>query len=408
MKKIKAHLVESRNQLDEAYARRVEGKDRLLYVLSKVGRPLTRRLRALVASQSMLRAYGRIVRDKTGVSLWQQARQQYHAAVQHRLPPRQYYLYAIYNDAGRMSQYVSKEEWGILVETLLAKQGTAERIILDDKRATEKHLRQHGLPTIPVLAEFEDGKMIPREWNGESPFPAHDLFSKPVTAKGGEGARRWFGQPDGRYQTEEGDYVTYDELLKRLGKQSKRRPLLLQQRIANHEDLRTLTGPTLASVRLITVRKPEQAAEYLTGFVSLPLGDVIGSNAGFDVARAPIERTTGSLGAAFNRNDIARIMEPLRKHPVTRKRIAGFQLPDWSDAVELATSAHNTLRNIAFIGWDIGLTEHGPIIIEGNSAPGANSIQITHKTPIGATRFPEFYVANLEYLAEANQETVHS
>ena len=125
-----------------------------------------------------------------------------------------------------------------------------------------------------------------------------------------------------------------------------------------------------------------------------------GSNSRFGVLRGPIDRETGQLGAVYDRNNIARIMEPISTHPVTGETIDGFQLPHWEEAVELAIEAHGTLPKIALVGWDIGLTPEGPVIIEGNSTPGANSPQITHKKPWGATRFPELYRENLRHVKE--------
>lgn len=45
-------------------------------------------------------------------------------------------------------------------------------------------------------------------------------------------------------------------------------------------------------------------------------------------------------------------------------------VPGVREAVELALAAHRTLPRIYTIGWDVAVTEDGPIIIEGNADYG--------------------------------------
>jgi hypothetical protein len=229
-----------------------------------------------------------------------------------------------------------------------------------------------------------------------------------VNVFSGKGARRWHIRPDGRYLSENGSVVSQQELLNELKRQSEQRPVLLQLRVANHDRLRMLCGDTLVSIRIITMRPPGGPPRYLIGCISLPIGDVIASNARFSVLHAPIDEHTGRLGAAFNRKDLTKIMEPVPVHPVTGERIEGFQLPHWDQAVALALEAHKTLPTIALVGWDIALTPDGPVIIEGNSTPGPNSPQIAHKMPWGATDFPELYIANMEFATRSSHDKASS
>lgn len=402
--RIRQLITKFRKRTDEEYARRISGAEKLFYLAAKAGRPLTRPTTKLQACITALRTYGSTVKEATGVPLTQQFAQQLEGAIRCGLPPKAYYLYAIYNDVERMGEYIPQDDWWQLLDRLLTAQETDEGALLDDKRKGEAHFVEHGLPTIRSLAVIEDGHIQPRRWGGQSPLPAQDLFSKPVDAAFGKGARRWHIQPNGRYRAEDGSVVSQDELLDQLKRQSEARPILLQPLVSNHDRLRILMGDTLVSLRIITMRRPRAEARYLIGYISLPIGDVIGSNARFGVLRAPIEEATGRLGAAYDRNDIARTAEPIPVHPATGERIGGFQLPLWEEIVDLALQAHDTLPTIALVGWDIALTPGGPVIIEGNSTPGANSPQITHKMPWGATDFPELYIANLECATRPSRE----
>ena len=40
------------------------------------------------------------------------------------------------------------------------------------------------------------------------------------------------------------------------------------------------------------------------------------------------------------------------------------------EAVELVKKAAEVVPQVGYVGWDVGISENGPVIIEGNSFPG--------------------------------------
>lgn len=64
------------------------------------------------------------------------------------------------------------------------------------------------------------------------------------------------------------------------------------------------------------------------------------------------------------------------RHVDTGEMITGFQIPYWKEVLELTESALRFIDGIDFIGWDVAITENGPIIIEGNSKPALGDIQL--------------------------------
>jgi len=58
------------------------------------------------------------------------------------------------------------------------------------------------------------------------------------------------------------------------------------------------------------------------------------------------------------------------EHPMTGEAIVGFQVPFYREAVELVLEAAMVTPGIAYVGWDVAITEKGPLIIEGNFFPG--------------------------------------
>lgn len=58
------------------------------------------------------------------------------------------------------------------------------------------------------------------------------------------------------------------------------------------------------------------------------------------------------------------------KHPTTNEEILGFTIPMHSQAKELVEKAALVTPSVGYVGWDVAITEDGPVIIEGNAYPG--------------------------------------
>jgi hypothetical protein len=71
-------------------------------------------------------------------------------------------------------------------------------------------------------------------------------------------------------------------------------------------------------------------------------------------------------------------------------------LPDW-DAVLLHTKvAHKACANFVFVGWDVALTDRGPMLLEGNAGWSADEYQSLTGEPLGNNaRFIEILAAQL-------------
>ena len=63
--------------------------------------------------------------------------------------------------------------------------------------------------------------------------------------------------------------------------------------------------------------------------------------------------------------------------------------------------AHRHFADHALIGWDIGLSADGPVLIEGNWNPGYNVLQLVSGRGIGGMRLGELYRYHLEQAPEA-------
>lgn len=64
------------------------------------------------------------------------------------------------------------------------------------------------------------------------------------------------------------------------------------------------------------------------------------------------------------------------EHPTTKQPILGFQVPHWDKIANTALDAALVIPQVRTVGWDIAVTENGPIFIEGNSQWNKDTWQI--------------------------------
>jgi len=89
-----------------------------------------------------------------------------------------------------------------------------------------------------------------------------------------------------------------------------------------------------------------------------------------------VDPETGALGRGRTRghdDDITTI-------PGTDRSFVGYILPEWRAARDLALRAADAFPWARSIGWDIGLGESGPVLIEGNERWSPSLIQMPAPT----------------------------
>jgi hypothetical protein len=253
---------------------------------------------------------------------------------------------------------------------------------------------EHGLPVVPILAEFIDGKMLK-----VAPVRAGvDLFSKPADMMLGVGGALWRWQESGIYADGSGAVFGLQDIFallarmaagQRDGNPSGR--ILLQERVSNHPAMMgTLTAGGLATVRIVTCRSPSGAIEALPPVIRMPVGDAIADNIAQGGLAAPIDAAGRLAGPAIckdNRHGVA----IHARHPTTGIEFLGFQLPFWQEVWGLAHRAHEMFPALHFIGWDIAITGAGAVLVEGNASWDADLTLVPHAITLADTAFIPYY-----------------
>jgi hypothetical protein len=70
-------------------------------------------------------------------------------------------------------------------------------------------------------------------------------------------------------------------------------------------------------------------------------------------------------------------------------------LPYWDIVLRHTKVAHQACSNYVFIGWDVALTDQGPMLLEGNLNWTASDYQRLGGEPLGRTKFAEVLATQL-------------
>lgn len=67
-------------------------------------------------------------------------------------------------------------------------------------------------------------------------------------------------------------------------------------------------------------------------------------------------------------------------HPGSEIYMLGREIPFWQQAVECVKEVAKRIPQMRFVGWDIAITNEGPVLIEGNQGPGVifDSLNMKH------------------------------
>lgn len=222
-----------------------------------------------------------------------------------------------------------------------------------------------GLPCVPTLACFLDGRAVGVA--DPASGPQADLFVKATNGRGGEGAQIWRFL-DGRYVFEDGETLATAELMARLAGAD----CIVQPLLADHAALRALGSVALSSLRIVTAALPGRDARAVAA--ALSLADAPGVATSHRGVMCGVDLATGRV-------DIVRAVPSDPEPPPEPRRadLLGMELPFFHEAVRLACAAHERgFSAFVALGWDIALTDAGPVLIEANRSWNMGQHQLLH------------------------------
>ena len=257
------------------------------------------------------------------------------------------------------------------------------RVITADKFYFNVFLEKFGIPTPPVYCFIKDKKVLYVDAQFEIDTQQDtiqqlkqlfsrdmDAFCKPSSGQLGNGIFALKIQNSKIYA--DGKLIDIDKLIEILLSAN----YLVQKRIYQHSIMNKLCDSTINSIRMQTVMTKD--------------GVVVPFGAGLRIGRKGSSVDNWAKGGVFVGIDMekGKLMEmgflkpqygaSTKEHPDTHFVFKGFEIPYYKEAEQMAKELHKRLYRCHSVGWDIAITEDGPMFIEGNGLWEISLIQAAH------------------------------
>lgn len=167
---------------------------------------------------------------------------------------------------------------------------------------------------------------------------------------------------------------------------------ICEECVVQHEQVSALYPLSVNTYRVVTVFTNGEP-HIVYAFIRIGNGGRFVDNINAGGMAAPINIESGIIEhPAFDKDSIY-----YETHPYTGCPIKGWQLPFWDESVDIVLKAAGVIPQVGYVGWDVAVTEKGPLLIEGNPFPGHDILQMPPHVPDKIGMLPQFkkYIKNL-------------
>ena len=181
------------------------------------------------------------------------------------------------------------------------------------------------------------------------------IIVKPIDATGGNGVEKF------TYSNDSNAKELYNTLINN-------KQLLVEECIKQHPEMSRLYDKSVNTLRMFTFYKNGQAY-FLQAVLKIGNGGVIDNFSNGGMYTYVDETGTVFVEAIDQADNI------YHNHPISNTQIVGFKVPMFNEAVELVKECSKVIPDVSYIGWDVAISENGPVIVEGNCFPGVYQVK---------------------------------
>ncbi len=147
--------------------------------------------------------------------------------------------------------------------------------------------------------------------------------------------------------------------------ETKRTAMIYEEEQTQHPDTDAIYPDSFNTLRIINCMTGPDRVETVSALMRFGSGGSYVDNSSRGGLFVGVDLETGRL-----RSHARRFFDQggglFDKHPDTGFQFEGFQIPMFQEAIALAESAMRAIPS-PIIGWDVGITPTGPVIVEGNA-----------------------------------------
>lgn len=271
-------------------------------------------------------------------------------------------------------------------------------IVADDKLLTYSVLSDAGI-TVPKvhavchdLRQFQDRPTlktvaeVAAYLRGGAPFP---LIAKPVAgiySKGVYLLDRFDASADSVMLDGEGAIAAEELAARFLSVDS---GYLFQELLRPHEAIRQFISDRLCTLRVIVLLDRGRSRLFMAIWKINGGGNVADNYWREGNLLAKLDQDSGEIQQCLT--GLGPKHRVIDRHPRTGRVLAGFRVPMYREAIDLALQASKSFPGVPMQAWDIAITDDGPIPLELNIAGNLFIPQLVSQKGLWSGQFQDFF-----------------
>jgi hypothetical protein len=292
---------------------------------------------------------------------------------------KMYYAFGLNIKGSNVNEFIGRKSFLSLKDkterNLKKKAGSSALnydVVTKDKFVANSFLKANGIPCTQNIALIHDSIMIFPDGKQEmidAVFNLKERFIiKNTVLEAGDGV--FVCNIENNRIRVNNQFCSLEEFRDKLGTQV----WVVQNLYHSHNAIKRINESALNTTRIVTILNGK-GPEFLSGFQSFATNNATTDSwskgsvyVGIDIEKCCLEEF-GYYN--IDRKENSRVSE----HPDSRIVFKGYTIPFLKEAVNLCLTAHKLFYFNFVIGWDVAITEEGPVIVEANERPGMNAVQ---------------------------------
>lgn len=318
---------------------------------------------------NIIQAVKYVLKDEERKPLPQIGIELLHCAFIEREIPFYYFTSLLYQkNSGDYRKFIGHRKIRRIDQEFFHKGG--DHSVLENKYAFDRLVTQYGIPTPRLIARtcnrtisFTEGDVYVQDIAGLAQAIHHaislseadSVFVKPLEGIGGQSSFKLSksSSPD--------DITTIFESMETTD-------FIFQETLVQHECIDAIYDGSINTLRILAYVTPgSHKIEIITAYMRFGAGGSVVDNTAAQGLRVPVDLETWRLKGP-GKSSLRAGAGTFVQHPDSGQSLDGYQLPFESETIHLVETIA-PLFDKSFVGWDIALTEQGPVVIEGNQNP---------------------------------------
>jgi hypothetical protein len=145
---------------------------------------------------------------------------------------------------------------------------------------------------------------------------------------------------------------------------------IIQKKIYSHRNIVEFTGiKQLQTIRIVTLIDKNSQLKLLISSLKLITANVDVDNYRYGLIGnfyTFLDNNTGRIDRVVIIRRDGKPAVITHQHHLTKKSVDEFVMPFWPETIDLLKTASMIFLPVRTIGWDVAITDQGPLIVEGN------------------------------------------